>query len=84
MTPREPDPHGQAALLLMDSLIHALIDADCLSTAQAVELVHDAATVHAETEIADAELSRRHDDSLGLLHRLAAGLRIDLEKPRLV
>lgn len=68
----------------MDGLIHALIDAKCLSTAQAVELIHDASTVHAETKHEEPELKRRREESLGMLDRLAASLQVDIEKPRLV
>ena len=81
--PRQgPDPHGLAALLLMDSLIHALIDTGCLTNAQAIEVVQDAATVHAETTC-DAETSRRKA-AVAILDQLANGLRADRSRPRLV
>jgi hypothetical protein len=46
-----PDAHGEAALLLVESLIHALIERSVLSTAQAVEIIDIAAD--ASLEIAD-------------------------------
>jgi hypothetical protein len=41
----EPDAHGQAALLLAESLIHMLVDIRILSLGQAVEVLQIAAEV---------------------------------------
>jgi hypothetical protein len=35
----EPDPYGQAALLLVESLIHGLVDRSVLTLAEAVDVV---------------------------------------------
>lgn len=40
----EPDAHGQAEMLLVESLIHGLIARSVISVADAVEIVEIAAT----------------------------------------
>ncbi|WP_174298499.1 hypothetical protein [Sphingomonas bacterium] len=77
------DPHGRAALVLMDSLIHALVDGGTLTDEQAVDIVVDAATVQAETEYKEQDAERLHD-SLMMLDRIVAGLRTVSLKPSLV
>ncbi len=47
----EPDPHGQAALLLVESLIHALISRSVITAQEAVDLVEVAGDV--ATSLAD-------------------------------
>ena len=49
--PPEADPHGQAALILVESLIHELMACDVLTAAQAtnvLEIAHDAQRAIAE------------------------------------
>lgn len=41
----EPDAHGQAAMLLVESLLHGLIDRRVISVADAVEIVDVAVEV---------------------------------------
>lgn len=77
------DPHGRAALILMDSLIHALVDAGALTDELAIDVVQDAATVQAESEFREQDLERLHG-SLVMLDRIAAGLRTVRIKPNLV
>lgn len=62
---REPDAHGQAAMLLVESLIHGLIARSAISVEEAVEIVEMAAEVKAEVA---AELG----DSPGTLLRSLA------------
>lgn len=45
---RGPDAHGQAAMLLVESLIHGLIEQHIITVARAVEIVDTAAEVKAE------------------------------------
>jgi len=47
----EPDAHGQAAMLLVESLIHGLVARSVLSVSEAIEIV-DIAT-EAKLEIAE-------------------------------
>ena len=51
---REPDPHGQAALLLIESLIHELIARSVINVANAVEIVEVAVEIKVEVA-ADAD-----------------------------
>ena len=82
------DSHGQAALLLVESLIHGLCENSTLSNDQAVEIAERAVDVQSDlAEAADgagAPLWRSH----ALLSAILASLRIDSydppARPRLV
>lgn len=82
------DPHGHAALLLVESLIHGLCENATLSVGQAVEITERAVDVQSDqAEAADgagAPLWRSH----ALLSSIAASLRVDFNgkptPPRLV
>jgi hypothetical protein len=41
----EPDAHGQAAMLLVESLIHGLVDREVISVPDAISIVEVAAEV---------------------------------------
>jgi hypothetical protein len=75
--PQSPDAHGQAAMFLIESLLHSLIARSVISVADAVEIVEVAAEVKtdAAAELGDtpAELRR----SLDLLASISASLAID-------
>jgi hypothetical protein len=49
---REPDAHGQAALLLTESLIHTLVENSAITNAQAIDLIRIAAEVKVEVATA--------------------------------
>jgi len=66
----EPDAHGQAALLLTESLIHMLVENRGLTTAQAVDVVHTAGVVKVEVAEAAGESKARMLESLALLSRI--------------
>ncbi len=72
-----PDPHGHAALLLVESLIHRLLERSIISTADAIEIVETADDVQIEVaEAADghgAPMWRSH----ALLRSIADSLRQD-------
>lgn len=72
-----PDAHGQAALLLAESLVHGLIARKVLSVTDAVEIVDIAAEVKAEVagDLGDSPANLRK--SLGLLGAISASLRRD-------
>jgi hypothetical protein len=80
--PAGPDAHGQAALLLTESLIHGLCENATLSADQAVEIVERALDVQLErAEAADgagAPMWRSH----ALLASIAASLRTDCKDAR--
>jgi hypothetical protein len=66
----EPDAHGQAALLLTESLLHMLVENGELTNAQAVDVVHTAAAVKVEVAEAAGESRARMLESLALLKRM--------------
>jgi len=71
-----PDPHGEAALLLIESLIHNLLARSNISNHDALEIVQTAIDVQTET------CKDRDDMSFGsgplrLLINIAASLRTD-------
>lgn len=74
-----PDPHGQAAMLLVESLIHALVENKVISLELAIEVVDLA------TEVKEAIADNLGDSpealakSLGLLNGLSRSLQIDRE-----
>jgi hypothetical protein len=74
---REPDAHGQAALLLVESLIHDLVGRSVISAEEAIEIVTTAAEVKAEVaaEFGDSPATMRH--SLALLESISTSLRGD-------
>lgn len=73
----EPDAHGQAAMLLVESLIHGLVDRQVLSVADAVEIVEAAADVKAEiaSDMGDSPETMRR--SLTMLAAISESLRLD-------
>lgn len=74
---RQPDAHGQTAMLLVESLIHGLIARSLISVADAVEIVETAREVQidAGTEADSLAATRR---SISLLQAISSSLRGDL------
>lgn len=76
-TPMPADPHGQAALVLVESLIHGLCENSTISTDEALAITRRAAHVqHDRAKAADgagAPLWSSH----GLLLEIATSLEID-------
>ena len=77
---REPDAHGQAAILLTESLIHGLIAGNVITVADAVEIVAAAAEVKEEIgeELGDSPATLQR--SLALLDSIRLSLARDLIK----
>lgn len=73
----EPDAHGQAALLLAESILHALVDTSVLTNAEAVSVVTNASEVKREVAIAAGESAGRMQQSLDLLMRMTASFETD-------
>jgi hypothetical protein len=73
----EPDAHGQAALLLTESLIHMLVDHRILSLDQAVEVIQIAAEVKTEVAAAAGESAARMNESLALLAKMSSSFESD-------
>ena len=76
-----PDSHGHASLLLVESLIHGLVERDVISNADAVEIVESADSVQVDVaEAADghgAPMWKSH----ALLSSIAESLRQDSGEP---
>jgi hypothetical protein len=76
----EPDAHGQAALLLTESLIHALVDNATLTAAEAVDVVTIAAKVKLEVAREAGESQGRMRESLALLSKIMNSFAADSPK----
>lgn len=76
-----PDAHGQAALLLVESLVHGLIARDLITVADAVEIVDVAAEVNADVGSDVGDSPARLRKSLGLLDAIGSSLRRDMPLP---
>ncbi len=73
----EPDAHGQAALLLAESMLHQLVERRVLTTAQALSTVRTACIVKAEVAAETHESVGRVQQSLDLLAGLERSLASD-------
>lgn len=75
---RGPDAHGQAAMLLVESLIHGLVARSVLGITDAVEIVGVAAEVKEEVaaEMGDSPATMKR--SLTILEAVRASLALDL------
>lgn len=73
----EPDAHGQAAILLAESILHALVEQAIFSTADAIDVVRTAAEVKREVATAAGESDGRMQHSLKLLSRMADSFATD-------
>lgn len=71
--------HGHAALLLVESLIHSLIDLSVISTSNAVELVATAVEVK-EDIIAESGSSAALERALILLQTIGNSLKMDVPR----
>lgn len=75
-----PDAHGQAAMLLVESLIHGLIEREVITVADAVEIVDIAVDVRADTAADNGESPADQRKSLGLLQVISVSLSRDLPR----
>lgn len=66
----EPDAHGQAALLLVESLLHALVEKGALSAVEAMAALRTACEVKVEVAEMIGESNARMQASLDLLARI--------------
>lgn len=71
---RGPDAYGQAALFLVESVLHGLIEQSVFSVAKAVELVNIAAEVKSDVgaDLGDSPATLRR--SLALLEAISSSL----------
>ena len=76
--PGRPDAHGQAALLLVESLIHGLIARSVITVADAVEIVGVATDVKAEISADPGDTPATRRKSLDPLSAISMSLAHDL------
>lgn len=76
--PFGPDPHGHAAILLVESLVHGLIARNVITVADAVEIVDVAAEVKADLGIEAFDQPAGLRESLEVLNAISSSLRRDL------
>lgn len=77
-----PDPHGHAALTLVESLLHGLMERDVLTRSEAVEIVGTASDVHADIADADGGAASPNGRAHALLVVIEHSLQRDLEAVR--
>ncbi len=75
---RGPDAHGQAAMLLVESLLHGLVARSVISIADAVEIVAVAAEVKKEVAADMGDSPATMKKSLSILGAIRASLALDL------
>jgi hypothetical protein len=73
-----PDPHGQAAMLLTESLLHGLIARQVISVPDAIEIVEIATDAKEEVAEELQESPAKMRKSLSILNAVARSLAIDL------
>lgn len=77
-TRTEPDAHGQAAMLLVESLIHSLVARSVISVTDAVEIVETAAEVELEFAAEHGDAPAAMQKSLAMLKAISTSLKTDL------
>lgn len=78
----EPDVHGQAALMLAESILHTLIEIGVLTVPEAVEVVSTAMEVRRELAKSAGGSDVTIEKSLTLLSAISASFRSDLPPVR--
>ena len=69
-TTREPDAHGQAALLLAESILHALVESRTLSHEGALSIIRTSCEVKTEVAELSGDSNGRMRESLNLLRAI--------------
>jgi len=73
----EPDAHGQAALILAESILHMLVETRAVTLHQAIAAVQTATEVKADVAEEMGESSARMQHSLRLLTAIGHSLATD-------
>lgn len=79
-TAMQPDAHGQAAMLLIESLIHSLVARSVISVTDAVEIVEVAAEVSRDMGEDLGKTDAMVERSIMLLENISKSLRLDLPR----
>lgn len=77
----EPDAHGQAALLLAESILHALVETKTLTVDGALSVIETTCEVKREFAEQEGESKKRMQESLNLLQVISASFAVDAEYP---
>ena len=77
-TRKSPDAHGQAAMLLAESMLHGLIARQVITVTDAIEIVEVAAEVKEEVAADMGDTPSTMRKSLALLGSIRLSLRNDL------
>lgn len=75
----EPDAHGQAALLLAESILHVLVETRTLSVNQALSVIETTCEVKIEVAESTGESNGRMHESLELLRAISSSLKVDAD-----
>ena len=75
----EPDAHGQAALILAETILHALVETKAMTTQQALDVVRSAEEIKTEVAERDGESDVRMRESLELLKRIGISIETDAD-----
>ncbi|GGB72341.1 hypothetical protein [Blastomonas aquatica] len=75
----EPDAHGQAALLLAESILHALVETRTLSIDAALSVIKTTCEVKREVAESTGESDGRMKESLALLQAISATFAVDAQ-----
>lgn len=75
---RDPDAHGQAAMLLVESLLHGLIARKVISVAEAIAIVDVATEVRRDTGPERGDTPASLEKSVHLLNAVRESLSIDI------
>lgn len=67
----EPDAHGQAALLLAEATLHALVESDVLTLDAALSVIQTTCEVKIEVAEQAGESDKRMKESLRLLRSIS-------------
>lgn len=78
-TSAEPDAHGQAALLLAESILHALVESKTLSNEGALSVIQTTCEVKIEVAERSGESQGRMQESLELLRTISASFAADAD-----
>ena len=74
----EPDPQGQAALMLVESLIHGLIERGVIDVLAAIEIVQVAREVKFEIAEETGESREVLNQSIAAIDKMIVSLRSEL------
>lgn len=74
----EPDAHGQAAMLLVESLIHTLVARSVINLEDAIEIITVALDANTEIAVDLGNVDDATDKSAALLSRILQSLSNDL------